>query len=115
MPPTSGRDCLETPNQLRFKILRACVTGQKGTILGASRYQDSAIRPAQRLSRQSLEGVFSEVRGYGVLGNWLRGSAGGIMLGGERVNPLQAPSGGKEEMLGDDTYLRRRSSKFACR
>ena len=35
-----SRDCLETQKGLRFMVPRACGTRPKGTISGASRYQE---------------------------------------------------------------------------
>src|SRR5215216_3218022 len=35
------RDYLETPNSLHYGLSRACGTGQKGTISGASRYRET--------------------------------------------------------------------------
>src|SRR5215217_8429124 len=57
-----SRDCLETPKGLHYGVSRACGTGQKGTIWTLRATGKRAIRPAQRVSRQSLEGLFSEVR-----------------------------------------------------
>src|SRR5215216_2546142 len=59
---SAWRDCLETPKGLHYGVSRACGTGQKGTIWTLRATGKRAIRPAQRVSRQSLEGVFSEVR-----------------------------------------------------
>jgi hypothetical protein len=36
-----SRDCLETPNGLHFAVPRACATGRKDTLLGASHFQET--------------------------------------------------------------------------
>ena len=56
--PSAWRDCLETPNGLRFVVPRSCGTGRKGIPFGASHYQETCdpTRPA----------TFQTVSGRGV-------------------------------------------------
>src|ERR671916_2446253 len=67
--PSAWRDCLETPDGVHYGIPRDCATVRTSTFSALRATKRGPIRPAQRLSRQSLEGVFSEVQlpHYGVL------------------------------------------------
>src|SRR5918998_3612226 len=59
---SAWRDCLETPDGVHYGIPRDCATVRTSTFSALRATKRGPIRPAQRLSRQSLEGVFSEVQ-----------------------------------------------------
>ena len=61
---SAWRDCLETPDRIHLVVLvvpRACTTRVKVSFSAPRASKRRAMQPVQLLSRQSLEGVFSEV------------------------------------------------------